>query len=379
MIHVRCLPVSMRRETLWLVAGGMFLLLTGCPRRVEPPVAAMELEPMYFTMVSDGGKDEVRSLGEEEMLEEAIRLLNEGAPLEAKKLFSTLVEHTRSSALKGVAMVHMAWCDLALDSPGEALRWLDAAMDHLSDPANRLTAQVVRVQALGMLGRWKEVVVTAEALRRNPELEKMAMVTVLDYLGRARGLEGKLELAEEHFLEAAGLLLDEVPIVGQYRNRTLAGLYYRLGELYRDRLETIRLRLPVERMTVDMADKLALMRKGEELYMASVRVRDPEYSALAGMAVSGLYRRFSHDLLGAEVPGDLTDLELEIYQQELARHVVPFLERAVHLLEQTVEMARLYQFPQRQRVRASELLEETLGELEVQKKLAKPAESGSRP
>ena len=347
------------------------MLATACPRRVDVPVVIMELDPMYFTMVTTGGKDEVRSLGEEEMLEEAVRLLDEGAWLEAKKMFLSLAENTRSPGLKGVAMYHVAWCDLALNSPGEALRWLDRSLEHLEAPEDQKTAQVVKVQALGMLGRWREVLSLGDVLLAR-ELTGMAAVTVEDYVGRARVLEGEPVLAERHFEQAVATLLDHVPIAGQYRNRTLAGLYYRLGELYRDWFETIALRLPVERMTIDMADKLALMRKGEERFMASVRVRDPEFSAQAGMAVSGLYRRFAGDLLGAEVPDDLDDLELLVYQQELARHVIPYLERAVHLLEQTVEMIRMYQFPRQQLSQAGEALEQTSQELDVQKRLANP-------
>lgn len=333
--------------TRWVLGAACVLALSGCPRNttvVEEP--ALELEPMYFTMLRKGEGSTVANMDEEDMLSEAARRFEAGDPVTARKLFLTVVEGSSSREVRSLALFNVVVCELAMGNPGEALRVVERSGEVLAAASleEKKSWKALKVQALGELGRWDDVMLLGSELLASGVPDE-ALPTVEDYVGRACAQLGDLAGAEGHFKASVDRLLDDTPIPRQYRNADLAGLYYRWGQLYEGLFRGVALRLPLERMTIDMADKIAFMRRAEELFLMSVRIRNPRYSAHAGVAVAELHLQMAADLLAAEVPGDLEPEDFKVYQDELGSRVIPYLERGVHLLEQTEEMTRMYGFP----------------------------------
>jgi len=333
-----------RRVGFLLLFAGLAVALSGCPRQpdqVEPEV--MELEPMFFTIIKKGGAISVQDFEVSELFDKAGRLLAEGKPAQAKKTYMLVATDLPDTEAAGFAWLYVALCEVAMEKPGAALEAAEKALPLVTDEEDKAFAKLVRIQALEMLGEWGRVESEGRALL-DEGVPDLWVARISLYLGQAYAQQEQLDKAEKHYRAGLELLLSEMPLKEQYRDTMVASAYFRLGQVFKKLFERMKLKLPVERMLIDMSDKLAVMRQAEKHFLDAVTTRNHEWSPRAGFEVARLYETFAIDLMQAEVPEDLSKLEKQVYTDELNLKILPFLRRAKDIHLKNVAMCDTYRF-----------------------------------
>lgn len=328
----------MRRSNL-LVVMGLGLMLSGCPRPPDDTTPVIELEPMYITILKKGDTVEVKDYDTGELFQKAEKAFAAGRINEAKRLYAIVAKDSPEAEGRGVAWFNIALCELALEQPGAAMDALVRSEEALSADSGQV--RLLKVRALAMLGEWDKVKEQGLPLL-DQDLDPLWQAQLHAYLGQAAFLEDSLEEADGHYVTSLDLILSHTPLKKQRRNRLLANVYFYQGRVYGRLFRKLGFKMPVERMMFDMTDKLALMRQAEEIYLAAVRVRDEKWSPRAGFEVASLYESFATELMRAEIPPDLTELEVQVYTEELNKKVVPFLLQAKDIHEKNAGMCSTY-------------------------------------
>jgi len=368
----------MRRIATYLLVAAVVPMLAGCPRPPDdqqPQV--IELEPMFFTILRKGDKTVVKDWDSEQIFAKAEGLMREGRIPEARKMYQMVARDAAGTGAAAAAWFNLALCELAMDRPGDALSALDNARKGGVSEDDLLRIRILQVEALAGRGEWDKVRSEGELLLGTslaPDWEAKVRL----FLASAALSRDDLAESEKQARVALRLLLSFLSLQAQHADNLVAQANFRLGEVYRVQFERLKLLMPVERMTFDVSDKLALLRQAEEHYLESVRTRSGAWSPRAGYQVAALYETFAFDTLNAEAPTDLSELELQVYTEELNQKVLPFLEKAVDIHRKNVAMCDTYRFnspwQKRSEIRAVELEA-------VVAKLARPAEEpggGSR-
>lgn len=353
-------------------------LVAACPRPPEdehPQV--IELEPMFFTILRKGDKSVVKDYDSAEVFAKAEGFMREGRIADARKLYQMVARDGEGTTAAASAWFNLALCELAMDRPGDALTALDKARAGGVSEEDLTRIRILQVEARADRGEWDNVRSEGELLLRAalaPDWEAKVRL----FLAAAALNRDDLPEAENQARTALRQLLSFLSLQAQHGDNLVAQASFRLGEVFRIQFERLKLLMPVERMTYDLSDKLALLRQAEEHYLEAVRVRSSTWSPRAGYQVAALYEAFAFDTLNAEVPSDLNELELQVYAEELNRKVIPFLEKAADIHRKNVTMCDTYRFDSAWRGKSEKRAAELDG---VVSKLSRPEDGpggGSR-
>jgi tetratricopeptide (TPR) repeat protein len=333
--------VLMARIRYWLVLVSVISVCTACPRPPDDTKPQLiQLEPMYFTILKKGNKVKVEDHDTGDLFAEAERHFAAGRPAEAKKLYDMVADNAAEAETRGLAWFNIALCELSMEQPGAALTALQKA-EASSPGADKQQVTLLKVQAHAMAGQWQQVDKLGKTLLKET-LEPVWAAKVNLYLGQSRYAEDLLDEAQDRYKKAIDLVLHNVSISAQYQHSLLASAYFHLGQVYRRMFGKIQLLMPMERMSLDVPDKLALMRKAEEVYLLALRVRDSKWSPRAGFQIGTLYEAFAMSLLQAEEPDTLTAYERQVYTEELNKKVLPLLSRSREIHRKNVTMCETY-------------------------------------
>ena len=112
----------------------------------------------------------------------------------------------------------------------------------------------------------------------------------------------------------------------------------RVGYLYGSLVDSIKIKLPVERMARDIEEKANYFLKAQSHLLDAIRRHHPEYSVAAGHRLGTLFEAFYRDLMNAEVPEELDEGDHGVYIRELKKKVKPLIEKAVYTFRRTAEL-----------------------------------------
>jgi tetratricopeptide (TPR) repeat protein len=146
---------------------------------------------------------------------------------------------------------------------------------------------------------------------------------------------GEAERDLKASLEQANLAYDNV-LDG---NELAAEVHFRRAEIYERLCADVRLKLPVEKMKEDLADKARFFRQAQHAYIDALNVRNPYWASASGLKLGELYENFYRDVLTAEVPADFGDEERRFYFQELRGRLRPLLQASLEIYEKNVAMS----------------------------------------
>jgi len=164
----------------------------------------------------------------------------------------------------------------------------------------------------------------------------------------SRGLEATYEIAEirkgggleEAALDTYRRLLDEhrsaLLTAGSidFDDFKLAKAHFLLAEDTNRRYKTIRLIEPVE---VNWKLKEELLEQVIKEYLETADFRYPEFSIPASFRIGEAYENFGEALVNSDRPPDLSDEELEAYDELLDEKAYPYDEKAIETYELTLE------------------------------------------
>lgn len=333
--------VLMVKTRYWLVLASVISVCTACPRPPDDTKPQLvQLEPMYFTILKKGNKVKVEDYDTGDLFATAEKHFAAGRPAEAKKLYDMVADNASDAETRGLAWFNIALCELSMEQPGAALTALQKAEVN-SPETDKQQVTLLKIQAHALSGQWKQVDKLGKPLLGD-KLEPLWAAKVNLYLGQGRYAEDRLDEAQDHYKQAIDLVLNNVSIAAQYQHSLLGSAYFHLGQVYRRMFGKIQLLMPMERMSLDVPDKLALMRKAEEVYLMALRVRDSKWSPRAGFQIGSLYEAFAMSLLQAEEPDTLTAFERQVYTEELNKKVLPLLSRSREIHQKNVTMCETY-------------------------------------
>lgn len=335
----------MRDTWRWMLVLGLLPMAMGCPSKtvIDNNTEIVDMEPI-FIVVSDKDGEEGTGFDSQELFDKALRAYEERRIDQALPLFQMLAEESIGPENKATGYTYVALCQLALRNVGSALEALDKAEPLVQNLDDKRQISLVRMQALAESGKWEEVKELGKPLI-GTEIQGAVRAQALLMLGLAYKVEADYVTSLDYLEKSAVAFMSEVPFEKQFKNRGLAQAQNKIGDIYRILMDKIRLHMPVERMQLDIHDKLAIYRRAETAYQDAARVRDPYWSPRAGYEMGQLKEAYAMDILAAERPADLTADEAVEYQAALNEKVVEYLEVAKIIYEETVKMVDMYGFP----------------------------------
>jgi hypothetical protein len=191
-------------------------------------------------------------------------------------------------------------------------------------------------------GEW---VKAEEAIRKRLATEPLALMQEVENrarLTRALRMQARYEEAQDQARKVMMLHDRNATLPEMDGNYYVAMASMEDAESFHDLFVRIKFVLPVDRMEKDLADKATLFLKAQADYLRTVRLRNTYWGVAAGMRVARLYEEFFDDIMNAEIPPELTQEEIDLYQKELKRQVRPLVAKAVDAYERNLALARMY-------------------------------------
>lgn len=318
-------------------------LLSGCPRPPDETTPIIELEPLFITILKRGDKVEVRDFDQSELFARAEQQFEGGNVGQARKTYLLIAREAPAPEVAALGWFNVALCEMALKRPGAALEAVQKARAMTKDPENLAHSALIELDALAALGEWEKVRTLGPGLV-SADMDPAWLSQVQLLVGRAEFQAGDLTAADERYTAALDAVLTSLPLQEQYGSALLAETHFRRAQIQKRLFDSLKFKMPVERMTLDMTDKLALLRQSEEHFLNAVRTRHSTWSPRAGFEMASLYHGFALDLLQAEIPDDLTELEVGIYAEELAKKVAPLLRKGQSVHANNTRMCKTYRF-----------------------------------
>ncbi len=123
------------------------------------------------------------------------------------------------------------------------------------------------------------------------------------------------------------------------KSHLIVRAYFGLGRSLHAQVSDIKLVLPPEKMGSDLKRKGMLFSGAQVNYIRALSAHHPTWSVAAGYMIGRLYEDFYTDILGAEIPDDLSEEQLTLYFEELRKQIRPLMERAVQVYEKNISLS----------------------------------------
>lgn len=130
-------------------------------------------------------------------------------------------------------------------------------------------------------------------------------------------------------------------------SRYIVQAHFGLGRVHHERLKSIALELPTEKMGEDLDRKGKLLLDAQMHYLDALRQHHPHWSVASGYMIGQMYEDFYSDIFSAEIPDDLNDEQVALYFEELQDQIRPLVKRAIEVYEKNLSLsARIGETPE---------------------------------
>lgn len=321
-----------------------FVSLTACGSRPgvranAPPPQVVELEETYIEATVDAdGEVSVDAFDAETLFGRAKDAFDSQRFDEAERLFGKLLERFPQSDFSQAALYNRG---LAL----EFLKQHGQAAAHFRRYAQLAT--VLKEQRDGEF-RWGfNLVQTGDYPTALDLYTRLLLETDLGPADRAEAYlrRGVALLRLGRYGEAEKDLRKSIDRAGEAYQGLLEGndlaaeAHFRRGEIYQRMCREVVLKLPVESMQDDLAEKARYFRQSQTSFIDALNIRHAYWATAAGLKLGELYEDFYTDILSAEVPRDFDRTTKAYYFVELRKKLVPLLEKSLWIYEKNVTMS----------------------------------------
>jgi len=323
----------------WLAIASGAALGGGCATQ-----DAIEMDPMHFAVVESGGVLRVEALDAETLFQEGNRAFEaQDFDLAAAK-YTLVIKRFPESRWDRVATFNGG---LALE---KGKRFAEA-VPHFERMVSLVSGSKDAQDALFRLAACHEGLADWKSMRRvgdeilKPHYKDMAIgdrIAGLAVRGRAAEGLGELALAERDYRMALELFRDHLEERGLDKSPHVSLAQFRIGEIYRALFGSIRFKLPLDRMARDLEDKSNFFLMAQSAFLRALRLQHPDWAVVAGFRLGTLYETMYEDMLAAEVPTDLNEEEVAIYEEELRSKIRPLLVRAIDIYERNLRLGQRF-------------------------------------
>jgi hypothetical protein len=327
-----------------------FLLLAAACATTRPPERTPEpaSEPQQIVLGGSVIQHEpddalhLETYDDHDVFHAAAEAERAGEPTRAKALYQRLLREMPESQLADAARFNLGlsyehdhdWTHAAETYAPIIAKPLPAEAD---DRKTWLDAHFRRAACLAKLGHWAEtrrlfeVVLTTKNLALEDKTEAM--------LGRGIALE---ELNEPFDAELA--FSEVVQMTRESQDDTMRGFAaeaaFHSAEIARKRFASVKLEFPTELLGKRLDTKCEELMTAQNRYIRAIRYGDAYTVAAAGNRIGGMYEELYADLLGLDVPEDLTPEQVEVYKDEVKNRVKVLAEKAIRIYERTALIGR---------------------------------------
>jgi len=304
----------------------------------------VHLEPIRIEVVKGpDGRPTVEATDARSLLDAGNEDLVAGRYDQALTLYDRLVRDFGDSELVVPALFNAG---LALEGKGE----LDAAVDRYQGVVRRAPtgadsrdAHLRAVAVLSEQERWPLAARLVDEFLARPDLgagnrlEGLARrgyiaVELGDYAGAESELHEAVRIAEQE--QAAGRLA-----VDDYYG---AMAHYYLAEIPRRQFAVLPIRLPESQMTNDLNQKAELVLLAGQRYDRAIATGNLYWATAAGYQIASMQAEFRDAIVLAPIPPHLDPAAAAEYERRVHKEARRFLDKALRIHQQTVELARLY-------------------------------------
>lgn len=329
------------------------LLLVGCastpapapvaspPKKTEPPSQQIALGGSVIQHEPDYALN-LAAYDDQDIFHAASEAERAGEPTEARALYERLLREMPTSPLAdasrfnlGLSLEHEhQWAAAAeayrpiVDKPVPAeaddrRTWIDAHF--------RRAACAAKIGEWGETRRLFEKVLVTRDLRLDDKIEAM--------LGRGIALE---EVGEPFDAELAfsEVLHDTRDTQDGTLRSFAAEAAFHSADIARKRFAAVRLEFPTEKLGKLLDTKCEELMVAQGRYIRAIRYGDAYTVAAAGNRIGSMYEDLYAELLGLEVPADLSPEQVEVYKDEVKHRVKVLAEKAIRIYERTALIGR---------------------------------------
>ncbi len=330
---------------VWILLAVLAVLVgCGAPQQVE----RIELEPVTIKarQTPTGPRAYVRDF--KILYDEAMGHYDAGRWAKAVEVFGVLAKEFPDHDGSGVASFNCGLAWLRLGKPLEAAKRFRDAIRLGQGSRDARDAVFLLAESLELAGRHAAAARIYGAAIDDKEIERImgGRLGLLDRLeamarcGLALKAAGDVHGADKALRRVQRLYEDHREVRLVEESEWVVRSFHERGEIYRELFESIRFKLPVERMARDLEDKANLFLKAQAAYFRSVRLHHRKWSLASGFRIGGLYERLIEDIYAAEVPADLDAETVEVYREELFKHTSKLARRAVTIYRKNIELAQ---------------------------------------
>ena len=294
----------------------------------------VELDPLVLR-AHDG---KVEAIDARELFKAATGAYARGEHAKAADQFQDVARLFPDSKYAAHALYDAGLALMQLERWQDAVEVLEAAQSGLTSPRDQLDAECQKGVCYTRLGAWRDAQKTLASVLTQPTLSVREQVENRARLGAAYYELGDFARAERELETALEQARLNPGVPSLKNNAVVAQAQFLVGEIYRDLFRSIQFRLPVETMQRDLSDKSNFFLKAQTDYLDCIRLSAKPWSVAAGFRLGELYEAMYEDMMGAEIPGDLTADDRVIYFDELKKYVQPLVERAVDIYERNLSM-----------------------------------------
>lgn len=315
-------------------------LMAACASTSE----TIEMDPMRFAVIETERGRRVESLDPETLFQEGNRAFEANDFLLAADKYELVLTGSPGSRWEKVATFNAGLALEKAGRPADAVPHFRAMVALVPGSKDAQDALFRLAACHESLGDWAAMGAVGDELVR-PHFSDVAIVdriAALAVRGRAREGQGQLALAERDYRAALELYREHLGERGLDKSPHVSLAQYRIGEIYRELFASIRFRLPLERMARDLEDKSNFFLMAQGAFLRALRLQHPDWAVIAGYRLGLLYETMYEDMVGAEVPTELTEEERAIYFEELHAKVRPLLERAIDIYERNLRLGQRF-------------------------------------
>jgi tetratricopeptide (TPR) repeat protein len=301
-----------------------------------PRSQEVELEPTHV-VVLDAGSGEAVVGDEAAVFKEAVRRYNLADYGASLKLYNLLLATHPGSRWLDVYHYDRGVLFLAIEDWRSSLADFRRTEQLAEREEDRLDALAQQAASLAGMERWEEAACLLDqvAAARVTPAQKVEAGTRAGMMWQKAH---RYREAEKRYRAALDLYAGNPDLVLKHNPQYAALAQYQVGDLYAELFDQLEFRLPLERMRQDLEDKSALFLKAQNAFLKTIRLHHAYWALAAGYRIGALYEAFHQDLLEAQVPDDLDEEEVQVYQEELKRHIGPLMQRAKEVYRKNLEL-----------------------------------------
>lgn len=299
----------------------------------------VNLQPVKFLAVKKNGRTTVIHYTAKSLFDLAGLRYDQGGFTAAVKHYLLLIRDFPKSAYLRAAHYNVALSYEALKQYRQAVQHYRRVVQLAPEHEDATDSLMRSAECQKRLSNWEGVIAAINALT----LDRLSLADRLECIAR----RGHAHLQLARYKKAVGDYRAVLRLYNDKKNtQLLIGNYwvsmaqFEIGQCYRKRFDTIKLRLPLESMRVAFDQKVTLFLRAQNQYLRTIYLHNNYWAVVAGYHAANLYESFYHQALRAEVPKDLSTDELAIYYDELKKKVTVLVRKAILIYTKNVEMSR---------------------------------------